>query len=429
MDRANQTSTQAGRQAGLSPDFWRFWTGQVISVFGTSFTQFAVPLLIYKLTHSSINLALTIAFDMLPYLLFGLIIGAWVDRLDRKRLMIVVDLLSALVIGSIPLIDSLHHLSVWWIYGVGFVAATLFIFFSSGEFAAIPSLVGQDDLVTANGRIQASYFAAMVAGPLVAGALVAFIPIPSLLVFDAASYLASAVALYLVRGSFNVETGERKPSNIREDVVEGLRYVLGHPVLRSISAMMALVNFVGTTTGAQLVLFARERLHATNSEIGILFSAGGLGAVVFSMAAGRLRKHWSFSQVALGALIVSGAFLVAFALTPWFWLAVVFLAIGEGAGSLFNINTGSLRQAIVPNHLLARVMSIASVLAWSAIPLGALLGGLLIRWTNNVVLIYAGIGVLTVLIPVAFSFTPLGHAERYIPGGTLAEQESRAAQG
>jgi MFS family permease len=404
------------RAKALNTDFWKFWTGQVISVLGTSFTQFAVPLLIFQLTHSAVNLALTMAAEFVPYLLFGLVIGAWVDRLDRKRLMIVVDIGMAFVIGSIPLIAALEHLTVWWIYGAIFVNQTLFIFFSAAEFAAIPSLVGTDDLVTANGRIQASYFAAMVLGPLLAGALVALVPIPTLLLVDAASYLVSAFALVLIQTSFNLTVDkERKATSVRQDVVAGLRYVLSHPVLRTISAMMALVNFVGTTTNAQLVLFAKERLHATNSQIGLLFAAGGAGVVVFSLAAGRLRKRWSFSKVALGSLMLSGLLTVVFALVPWFWLAVPTWLLATGIAGLFNINTGSLRQAIVPNDLLGRVISIASVLAWSAIPLGALLGGLAIQWTRNVALVYGAIGVLTFLIPLAFSFTALGRAEQYLP--------------
>jgi MFS family permease len=356
------------------------------------------------------------AAEFLPYLLFGLLIGAWVDRLDRKRLMIMADIGMAFVMGSIPLMAALEHLTVWWIYGAIFVNQTLFIFFSAAEFAAIPSLVGKDDLVTANGRIQASYFAAMVLGPLLAGALVALVPIPALLLVDAASYLVSAFALVLIRTSFNLTVDkEQKATSVRQDIVAGLRYVLSHPVLRTISAMMALVNFVGTTTNAQLVLFAKERLHATNSQIGLLFAAGGAGVVVFSLAAGRLRKRWTFSKVALGSLMLSGLLTVVFALVPWFWLAVPTWLLATGVAGLFNINTGSLRQAIVPNDLLGRVISIAGVLAWSAIPLGALLGGLAIQWTRNVALVYGAIGVLTFLIPLAFSFTALGRAEQYLP--------------
>src|SRR5215210_5887433 len=97
-------------------DFWKFWAGQTISNLGSSFTDFALPLLIFKLTGSALNLAIASATTFLPYLLFGLVIGAWVDRVDRKRLMIVTDLLRALLLASIPLLAALDLLSVWWIY-------------------------------------------------------------------------------------------------------------------------------------------------------------------------------------------------------------------------------------------------------------------------------------------------------------------------
>jgi MFS family permease len=404
----------------LSNEFWKFWLGQTISNLGTSFTQFALPLLVFKLTGSALNLAITTAATFLPYLLFGLVIGAWVDRVDRKKLMIATDIARAAVIASIPLLASMDRLSVEWIYVVSFLSTTLSICFSSAEFAAIPSLVPKNNaeaMVSANGRIQASYSAAAVIGPLLAGALVAFISIPLLLLVDAASFLLSALSLAIIRLSFNLNE-PRAQSSIREDVVEGLRYVLSHPVLRNISAMMALVNLVGTTAFAQLVYFGKERLHATDSEIGLLFAADSLGVVVLSLAAGPLRKRWRFSTVALGALMLSGALTIVFAAVPVYWIALPLWGLISGLGILFNINTGSLRQAIVPNHLLGRVISIAMVLAWSANPIGAVLGGLAIEWTHDVALIYAVVGVLTVLIPFCFSFTALGHAERYISSAT-----------
>ena len=190
----------------MSSDFKKFWVGQTISNLGSSFTQWAVPLLVYQLTHSAVSLGIATAATFLPYLLFGLIIGAWMDRIDRKRAMIALDWLNALVILSIPLVAQFGHLNVWWIYGVTFIQSTIFIAFSSGEFAAIPSLVSTDDLVTANGRIQATYSAAQVVGPLLAGALISFLPLTWVLAFDAGSFALSAVSLSLVRAGFNVQS-------------------------------------------------------------------------------------------------------------------------------------------------------------------------------------------------------------------------------
>lgn len=416
----------ASSTSQLSTDFWKYWTGQTISNFGGAVTLFALPLLIYQLTGSAVNLAISTAANLLPYLLFGLVIGAWVDRADRRRVMIGSDVARCVIIGSIPLLFAFNHLSVWYVYAVGFMSSTCTIAFNATEFAAIPSLVPTDDLVTANGRIQASYSAGNVAGPLLGGVLVAFIPIPDLLLCDSASFLISVISLILIRTNFS---GTRDEGTIREPlhrtIVEGLRYVLHHPVLRNISIMMALINFFGTTIQTQLVLFATVRLGADKSEIGYLYSAGGVGVVLLSLAAGPLRKRWSFSVVALGAQMLSGLVIVAFALTPVYWLALPLWAASSGLSILFNINTGSLRQSIVPSQLLGRVVTVAMVLAWSAIPIGSLVGGAVIQSTGNVALIYGAIGALQTLIALGFAFTALGHADKYLPNGSATDGDDR----
>ena len=368
----------------------------------------------FKLTGSAFALGATLAIFTAPQLFFGLAIGAWTDRTDRKRLMIVVDLLSAVTIASVAVASGLGLLSVWWIYAVVFVSSTLSIFFVAAEFGAIPSLVDARELVSANGRIQASFAAASVLGPLAAGALLVFVPVETILLLDAASFVASAVMLSLIARPFNAPITKRATS-IRQDIVEGLRYVLSHPVLRNISLMMAMINMVGATVFAELVLFAKQALRAEDSEVGLLFAAGGAGVVVLSLAAGPLRRRWSFGNVALGALMLSGLLTIGFAYTTSLWLAVVLWALVSGLGILFNINTGSLRQAIVPNQMLGRVISIAMVLAWSANPIGALAGGLVIERTGDVRLVYAVIGLATFLIALAFRVaSPLGQAERHL---------------
>jgi MFS family permease len=373
-------------------------------------------LLVFQLTHSAVNLGIAMAATFLPYLFFGLPLGAWMDRVDRKRAMVLLDSCNALVILSIPIVAQFGDLSVWLIYAVTFVQSTIFIAFSAGEFAAIPSLVSTDDLVTANGRIQATYSAAQVAGPLLAGVLVSFLPLAWVMAFDAGSFAVSALSLALIHGSFNVVSDEPKEATtILHDVREGLGYVLGHPVLRNISAMMALINFVNAGAFAELVLFATERLDASKFQIGALFAAGSAGVVVTGLLAGRLRKRFSFTALAMTSLMLMGACLVVFAGMRWYWAALPVWAASSGLGILFNINTGSLRQAIVPNHLLSRVMSIASVLAWSAIPAGALAAGWAVSATDNVAAVYGVMGILTICIAAFFRlFTALGDAQRYV---------------
>jgi MFS family permease len=358
------------------------------------------------------------------------VIGAWVDRVNRKQMMILVDLGRAAVIVVIPLLSALGTLEVWQVYAVGFASSVLTIFFEAGEFAAIPSLVSTDDLVDANGKIQASYSAAQVLGPLLAGLLLALVAVEELFLVDAASFLVSAAALALVRRSFNsapAGPGRAGRPSIRQDVLEGLRYVVRHPVLRNISMMMALFNFVGVTATTQLVLFSKERLSATDTEVGLLFSAGSLGVVVLGLLAGRLRRRLRFGPAALGSLGLYGALTVAFAFNRQYWLALVMWGVAQGVGIFFNINTGSLRQAIVPNAMLGRIISIAGFLAWGAIPLGSLLGGYAVRWTGNVAVVYLGVGVIECLIAAWFFFlSPLGHAEDYLPGGRLVRLEAES---
>jgi predicted MFS family arabinose efflux permease len=414
----------------LSVDFWKFWAGQTISNLGSAFTQWAVPLLVFKLTHSAVSLGIATAATFLPYLLFGLVLGAWMDRIDRKKAMIGLDTLNAIVIFSVPVVATYGHLSVWWIYGVTFIQSTAFIAFAAGEFAAIPSLVATDDLVTANGRIQATYSAAQVAGPLLAGLLVSFVSIQWVVAFDAASFLVSAGSLALIRRSFNVpaEGEPKKATSIMADVKEGLRYVIRHPVLRNISLMMALINFVGATTFTQLVLFARDRLNVGPRGVGVLFAAGSAGVVVTGLLAGRLRKYFSFTALAMSSLMLMGAMEILFAGMRWFAAALPLWAAAQGLGILFNINTGALRQAIVPNHMLSRIMSIASVLAWSAIPAGALIGGWVVKATGNVALVYGVIGIINICIAAFFRFfTPLGDAQRYVDERRAHEESERAA--
>jgi MFS family permease len=422
---AGMTARTPGRRSWLlSGDFGRFWLGQTISNLGSSFTFFALPLLVFKLTGSPVNLGITTAAEFVPYLLFGLVIGAWVDRVDRKRLMIATDLARAAVIATIPLLAAADALSVGWVYAVAFCSATLTIAFDAAEFAAIPSLVPSDDLVSANGRVQASYSAAQIAGPLLAGLLITVAPLQQVLWVDAGTFLVSAGTLLLIGVRFNAPRDEEARRAIRHEILDGLRYVLGHPVLRNISAMMALINLVGATVYAQLVVFAKRQLDASDSRVALLYAAGSAGVVLLSLAAGPVRRRLSFSLAALGALLLDGLLTVVLAATRWYWAALVLWAAISGLGIFFNINTGSLRQQIVPNHLLGRVISIAGVLAWSAIPVGALAGGWAVERTGSVALVYAVIGALVALLALGFSFGPLGHADRYLPASQPAPADA-----
>ena len=425
MTQLPPTSNRANvpARSRFSAEFWKFLLGQTVSNVGSSFTIFVLPLLVFKLTGSALNLALVAFAGYLPYLFFGLIIGAWVDRVDRKRLMIYVEITQSLIICSVPLLAALGLLSVWWLYVVGFVSSTLWICFNTAEFGAVPSLVHKDNLVRANGYLQASYSTAAVVGPLLAGLLVALVPIPPVLLFDAVSFLLSALLLKLISTRFNADrVDQRRFGDLRRDVAEGLSFVLGHPILRNICLMMCLVNCIGFTVYTQLVLFAKERLVVSDIQVGFLYAAGSVGMIALALAASPLRKHVSFSKVAIGTLMVGGSLIVLLSSTSWYWAAVLLWASIWGLVVLFDINANSLWQQIVPNRLLGRVQSVVWVLSWSAIPLGAFIGGVAIEQTQHVALVYGAIGVAIFLIGLLFSFTALGRAEQYLPAQQPTER-------
>lgn len=403
---------------GLGRDFWLYFSGQTVSQMGSSFTSFALPLLVFRLTHSATDLAVSTAATFVPYLLFGLVLGAVADRVDRRRMMLRADVGRTLVIATLPVLALLGTLALWQIYAVTFVQSTLGILFTCGEFAAIPALVGQDDLVTANARIMATNNVGRILGPTLAGALVAFVPVAQLLFFDAGSFLVSAAALGVIRRSFNSGAAHtsapgRVVRSLLVDVRQGLEYVWRHPVLRSISIMMALINFVYATATAQLVLFATRALHASNAEIGFLFACGAAGIVTVSLLAGPIRRRLSFAVTALGALVVSGLAITAMALLHSYPAALGLWAVSSGFGLLLNINTGALRQAIVPPQLFGRVVSVAQVLAWSAIPVGSIAGAAAIN-ASSVTAVYAVIGVLIAAIALGFAIGPVGNGDRYL---------------
>ncbi len=202
--------------------------------------------------------------------------------------------------------------------------------------------------------------------------------------------------------------------------------MLHNPALRDLCIMVALFNFVSSTMNAELVYFAKQRLGATDSEWAFFAAASGVGVIALALLAGPLRKRLSFSQVALGALFIFSLLNIALAFTTMYWAALVLWSLMGGLGVLFNINVVSLFQAMTPPNLMGRIMSVATTLVWSAIPLGSFIGGWLIDTTGNLVLVFAGIGVVSALIPIAFAFTSMGHAEDYLPDAARSSNSANA---
>ncbi|MEI6701499.1 MAG: MFS transporter, partial [Actinomycetota bacterium] len=230
--------------------------------------------------------------------------------------MMATDIARGLVLLALPILQLTGNLRVWEIYVVAFLQSSLGILFNCGEFAAIPSLVDQTNLVAANGRIMATNSVGNVVGPALAGVLVPFISMSGLLITDACTFFLSAATLALIHRSFNAKQDGEAPlerTTIRTDIKEGLAFVWTNPVLRSISIMMALVNFVVATDGSQLVLFAKRVLQVGDVGTAMLFAAGAAGVVIVGLAAAPIRRRFSFVICCLGALVISGVAVSAMA--------------------------------------------------------------------------------------------------------------------
>ncbi len=393
----------------MGRDFWLFWGGQTMSEVGTAFTLFALPLLVFELTGSALELAFAEVAAFLPYAVFSFVLGALVDRLERRRVMIAADVGRAALIATIPLLDELDGLRVWWIYAVSFAVTTLTIAFSAGKFAVVPSLVPRQRLVSANGRLEAGSNGAHIVGPVLAGAFLGLgLATADVLYADALSFFVSAASVALIAAPLAAGRASHARRPLRAEVADGLRFTFGHPLLRNLVLLSALLNFVGATQWAQLVLFAKERLGASNPQISILWSAGAAGAIAFALGAARIRRRIRFSRAVLGSVLVGGSLTVAFSLTPWYGLAVILWALIIGLGEFRGIVTTTVRQAITPPHVLGRAGAAGQATSSCMIPAGVLLGGWLIETTGSVRGVYAAVGVLIILLAVIFSFSAIG---------------------
>lgn len=398
-------------------DFRLYFIGQVTSALGSSFTSFGLPLLVYTLTGSATKLAVTTVCSFLPYLLFGLVAGSWMDRVDRRRAFLTTSALQGVVVLAIPVLWEAGVLTVWWLYAVAFTLTSLAVVAAAITPTVIPALVGRENLAHANSKVQGSYSVAVVCGPLLAGALVGGgLPLAWVFGFDGASFLFVSFMVSFIRTSFNAPRQPAK-TTIRSDIVEGLRFVLSHSVLRGIAILAALYNLLAVSVNSQMVNYAHTRLGAGGGRVSLLFAAGSLGTAVTVYTAGRLGKRLSFRVLTLGSLGAWGALVFLMSLSRWFWLSTLLWSLAAGAPVLYSVRTITLRQTIVPERLLGRVQMIAAVLAWSAQPLGAMAGAGLLVSGVRISTLYAGIGIAVVLLVLASSFGALGR-----PDSTLLDQ-------
>jgi MFS family permease len=360
-------------------EFRRFFTAHAISVTGTAITQVVLPILVFQRTHSALLTSLLTTIEVAPYLAFGLVAGVVADRTNRKRLMIRCDVVQVALLGSVPLAAAAGVLTTPHLFVIAITSASVFVWFDAANFGALPALVGRDRVVSANSSMWTFDSIALIAGPALGAGLAAAANPAFALGLDAASYAGSALLLAMIHRPF--ETGERPTAHApwRADLAEGLRFLRHHRIVRTFT-LVGFGNSVsfGAVLGLTVVL-AVERLGLGehDARIGVLYSAGALGALVAALALPRILHRVSATHLTVLTLTATFALTLVIAVNTAYAVALVVWIAWELNVQLTVLNGIAYRQRVTPDHLQSRVNVVARMLAWGGQPFGAALGGVL----------------------------------------------------
>ncbi len=366
-------------------DFLRLWLGQTVSELGSQITLVALPLTAILTLHASaFAVALLSSFEFVPFLLFGLLAGVWVDRLPYRRVCIVADLGRAVTLGTVPLAYAFGVLSLPQLYVVGFAAGTLTVFFTCAYSAYLPTLIGSGDLIEANATLEASRSVSQTAGPGVGGGLVALISAPVAILADAASFVVSGAAIAAIRHRAGPRVIPEK-RHLAVEVREGIGYVWSQPILRANLFSSGLANFSYGLVWAILIVFAVRVLGLHAGVIGAILAVGQAGGVLGAVLARRIAAKLGVGPAFIAAIACLGpaTFVLAAATRS---TAIPLLATGWGLWSFGASMTGvigvGIRQALVPQRLQGRVVGATRSIIWGIAPIGSAVGGALAATTG-----------------------------------------------
>jgi MFS family permease len=384
-------------------DFMKLWAGQTVSELGSVVTRTAVPLVaLFVLGAGPFEMAILVVSASLAVLLVGFFAGAWVDRVARRPVLILSDVLRAVLLFSIPVAYVLNVLRIEQLYVVVFLEGCLGSFFDAAYPAYVPTLIGVDRVVEGNSKLATSSSLAEIGGPGLGGGLVQLVGGPLAILVDAISFVVSAISLILIRG---IEPGRpavtsRRP--IRQEIGEGLRLVSRHPVLVPLTLRSVIAHVAGSFYGVLYTIYLVQDLGLSPFLFGIVVSAGGVGSLIGSFFASR-----AIGRLGLGPAVIwsaTGASIIG-VLTPLaggpLLLAtlMVFLPqlIGDGLQTVEGVAELSLIQGVIPNEILGRVNATLEVFSHGiAYPIGALLaavvagsigvrGGIFVGWAGMAV--------------------------------------------
>jgi len=361
--------------------FLWLWGGQGISVFGEQFTSLAVPVLAVTLLHAvAWQMGILNAASTAAFLIVGLPAGAWVDRWLKRRVMITADIVRTLALAAIPILWYTHLLQIWQLIIVVAIVGVASVFFDVGYQSYIPLLVKPEQVGPANSTLEATSQVSRIGGPAIAGALLTIISAPGLIVIDSLSYIVSFVSLSRIRDTEVAADPElRRP--LHQEIAEGVRFVAGQPLIRSVAGTTATSNFFSTLGMTLFPIFALRTLDIGSLGLGITLSAGSVGGLLGATLTPRIARWIGEGRVIVVSAFVCGA---AFIMVPLSALlhgpsAVVLLSVGEFFTMfcvlVYNITQVTLRQRLCPPRLLGRMNASIRCLVWGVMPIAALVAG------------------------------------------------------
>lgn len=361
-------------------DFQKLWAGQTVSQLGSQIYQLALPLVAVLVLHvSAFYVALLGTVELLPFLLFALPAGVWIDRIPRRPVLIVADAGRAVALASIPIVAAFGTLTIWQLYAVGFVTGTFTVFFDVAYQTYLPSLVGRSHLVEGNAKLELSRSAAQIAGPGLGGVLVGAITAPYAIVVNSVGFAASALFLGRIRKREPRPEPTAAPS-MRRELMEGLRYVLGDPRWRALTLYVSTFNFFTSVAFALYVVYAVRELGLTPGQLGLVLALGNLGWLVGAIVVRRLSGRLGIGTTLALSGFVGGAATLLVPLAPKSGPIPFLVTSGMLVGLsivLYNVTAISLIQTLTPARLLGRANASRRWIVWGTIPLGSLTGGAL----------------------------------------------------
>ena len=395
------------------PDFLRLWTAQSVSVFGSSITQLAIPIIAATVLNvGAFEFGLLTTIEFLPFILLSLPAGVLVDRLRRRPILVMGDLGRAIAIGSIPVAFYLDALTIWQLYAVGFINGCLTVFFDVAYQSYLPSIVDRDQLVEGNSKLEVTRSASQILGPGAAGLLIGLLKAPFAMMLDSLSYLWSAAFVFWIRRPEppiepHDEAAHGPRPSMRREIAAGLRYVIGHEWLRWIALTTGISNYFGTVVQAILILYLTRERGFSAEGIGFAFSLASLGFLAAALTTGPVTRRVGVGRMLVLTSIGFSLSGLPIAAAPD---ALIFPAVALSGflsgycGVGWNINQVSLRQAMTPPRMQGRMNATMRFIVWGAIPLGSISGGALGSLIGLHATIWAGaIGGMMAFVPVAFS--------------------------